>query len=273
MQNSLNEWKSKWIQFMSKISPEYYSEYLGSVVFYFGAEGNFANFVNNHQSMGTLVFSIVCAVLFGLYVAMANGGGNLSSAITLPLCLAGRKPWRKFPGYVIAHFLGAITASLVTYWLYYDQFNVKKTNNVFIMQMMTTYPPTSGIRKSTMFMEQFLAAFGVVFGVLAITDSENPAEHPATHVISISLMVGALLGSLGASGVFILVPDLDLAGRIISLIYAKDTGWSVLGYEYFFIPQFSLYSGGLAATIIYKLFIEFLHPNNTQSNKVDACQL
>lgn len=45
-------------------------------------------------------------------------GGHINPAVTLAMCICGRLPWRKFPIYMLAQFVGAFLASALCFGVY-----------------------------------------------------------------------------------------------------------------------------------------------------------
>ena len=56
--------------------------------------------------------------MLGIYVA-GDSGGFLNPAITFTNCLYRGLPWKRFPIYLIAQFLGGMLGSAVVYANYY----------------------------------------------------------------------------------------------------------------------------------------------------------
>jgi glycerol uptake facilitator-like aquaporin len=75
-----------------------------------GAAGNFTSV--------TIAWGI--GVMLGMHVGGGVSHSHMNPAITLALACVGVFPWRKVPGYVVSQTLGAFTASLMVYVMFYS---------------------------------------------------------------------------------------------------------------------------------------------------------
>lgn len=132
--------------------------------------------------------------MLGVYVA-GDSGAYLNPAITFANCVYRQLPWRRFPIYLLAQFLGGFVASGVVYANYINAINQVEGHGI------RTVPPaktaTAGIfctfpqpfmTKTSMFFSEFIASVLLMFVILALKDnthngiSKVSLSCPATRV-------------------------------------------------------------------------------------------
>jgi aquaporin NIP len=95
----------------------YVAEWFATFVLIFGGTGAIA--VNGISNGAVTLIGI--ALTWGLLVAVLAysvgpvSGAHMNPAVTLGLAYAGKHPWKLVPGYILAQFAGALTASLLLY--------------------------------------------------------------------------------------------------------------------------------------------------------------
>ena len=117
--------------------------------------------------------------MLGVYVA-GDSGAYLNPAVTFTNCLLRRLPWRRFPIYMLAQFLGAFAASGVVYANYINAINAFEGHG------LRTVPPsataTAGIfctypqefmTRTSMFFSEFIASTILMFVIFALKDDSN----------------------------------------------------------------------------------------------------
>ncbi|KAF2749291.1 aquaporin-like protein [Sporormia fimetaria CBS 119925] len=119
-------------------------------------------------------------VMLGLYVA-GDSGAYLNPAITLSNCIFRRLPWRRFPVYFLAQFLGGFVGSAIVYANYVTAINFVEGG-----RGIRTVPPapnaTAGIfctypqdftTRASQFFSEFIASALLVFVIFALKDPSN----------------------------------------------------------------------------------------------------
>jgi aquaglyceroporin related protein len=118
--------------------------------------------------------------MLGVYVA-GDSGGFLNPAVTLCFCTFRELPWRRFPIYLIAQFLGGFCASGVVYANYINAINsVEGYGNRTVPPSKTatagifaTYPQPF-MTKTSEFFSEFIASTILMFVIFALKDDSNP---------------------------------------------------------------------------------------------------
>ena len=118
--------------------------------------------------------------MVGVYVA-GDSGGFLNPAVTLCFCLFRKFPWRRFPIYLLAQFLGGFCASSVVYANYInaiDNFEGHRIRTVPPSATATagifcTYPQAF-LTRTSQFFSEFIASAILMFVIFALKDDSNP---------------------------------------------------------------------------------------------------
>ena len=117
--------------------------------------------------------------MLGIYVA-GDSGAYLNPAITLANCVFRGLPWRRFPMYFLAQFLGGFVAAGVLYANYVNAINNYEGHG------KRTVPPaptaTAGIfctypqafmTKASMFFSEFIASSLLMLVIFALKDDTH----------------------------------------------------------------------------------------------------
>jgi aquaglyceroporin related protein len=115
-------------------------------------------------------------------------GCPYSPAILLTNCLLRKLPWRRFPAYFVAQFLGGLVGAGIVYANYYgqiDQFEggaglrtVPPAENA-TAGIFCTYP-IAGISKAQQFFSEFIASAILMFVIFALKDDSNKGTFSAS---------------------------------------------------------------------------------------------
>lgn len=117
--------------------------------------------------------------MFGIYVA-GDSGAYLNPAVTLANCVFRGLPWRRFPSYLIAQFLGGFVASGVVYANYINAINNFAGYGVRTVppaatataQIFCTYPQ-SFLSTASQFFSEFIASTLLIVVIFALKDNSN----------------------------------------------------------------------------------------------------
>jgi aquaglyceroporin related protein len=131
--------------------------------------------------------------MLGIYVA-GDSGGFLNPAVTFCFCLFRKLPWKRFPIYFLAQFLGGFVGSGVVYANYINAINQFEGHGVRTVPpaptatagIFCTYPQAF-LTKASQFFSEFIASTILMFVIFALKDDSNP-------------------GAMGKSGAGILFP-------------------------------------------------------------------
>jgi aquaporin Z len=91
------------------------AEALGTFFLVFAATGAVAVNAVTLGALGSVGMALACGLaVFTLIEALGDiSGAHFNPAVSVAFALAGRFPWRRVPGYVVAQFAGAFAASFM----------------------------------------------------------------------------------------------------------------------------------------------------------------
>ena len=120
--------------------------------------------------------------MLGIYVA-GDSGAFLNPAITLAFCVYRKLPWRRWPIYLIAQFLGGFCAAGVVYANYISAIDAYAGHGVRTVppektstaQIFCTYP-ASFTKTSNQFFSEFIASTLLIFVIFALKDDSNMGD-------------------------------------------------------------------------------------------------
>ncbi|KAG8440434.1 hypothetical protein GDO86_006256 [Hymenochirus boettgeri] len=211
------------------------------------------------------------AVTLAVYVSGGVSGGHINPAVSFAMCLTGRLKWAKFPFYVIAQFLGAITGSAAVFAIYYDAL-YKYTGGILTVDgpnatanIFATYPqPYLSVMGG--FADQVFATTLLLIGVFAIFDKKNIGCPKGLEPIAIGLLILVLGLSLGMNSGCAMNPARDLGPRIFTAM----AGWGMevftSGNHWWWVPVVGPMLGAAIGACIYVLCIE-AHFTTDSENK------
>lgn len=118
-------------------------------------------------------------VMLGVYVA-GDSGAYLNPAITFTNCLLRKLPWRRFPVYFLAQFLGGLVAAGIIYANYVNDINAFEGHGIRTVPpsptatagIFCTYPQAY-MTKASMFFSEFITSTILMFVIFALKDDTN----------------------------------------------------------------------------------------------------
>lgn len=111
-----------------------------------------------------------------------DSGDFLNPAITFCFCLYRGLPWRRFPIYFLAQFLGGFVAAVVLYANYINAINNFEAPNVRTVPpsktatgktLITFQQPQAFLTKTSQFFSEFITATILMFVIFALKDESN----------------------------------------------------------------------------------------------------
>ncbi|KAK2595344.1 glycerol channel [Conoideocrella luteorostrata] len=219
------------------------SEFLGTTVLILFGLGGIAQVVlsknkNGDYQSSTWGFGI--GVMLGAYVA-DKSGGHLNPAITLAFCVYRGLPWRKFPVYLVAQLLGAMTGAVIVYVNYMsaiDNFEGGPylrtvTGPNATAGIFATYP-TKFMTQFGMFFSEFLASTILQFNIFALVDH---LKIGAVNLIPLGLffLVIGLGTSFGWETGAAINLARDLGPRLVTYLFGYGTEVFSAGGYYFWV--------------------------------------
>jgi len=206
-------------------------------------------------------------VMLGIYVA-GDSGGFLNPAITFSSCLYRGLPWKRFPIYFVAQFLGGMLGSAVVYANYYgaiDNYEGKGIRTVPPAPTATagifcTYP-AAFLTKGQQFVSEFITSSILMFCIMALKDDFNVGAmgkntgSTALFPLALFFLIFGLGAAFGEQTGYAINLARDLAPRLMSYIvgYGPEV-WSAGDY-YFWVPCVASFVGCVFGGGLYDLFI------------------
>jgi aquaglyceroporin related protein len=134
---------------------------------------------NGYGGYQSITWGWAIGVMLGVYVA-GDSGAYLNPAITFTNCLLRKLPWRRFPVYFLAQFLGGLVAAAIIYGNYVNAINAFEGHGVRTVPpsptatagIFCTYPK-SYMTKTSMFFSEFVASAILMFVIFALKDDTN----------------------------------------------------------------------------------------------------
>lgn len=229
------------------------------------SQASTAQWILSSRTSDTYLSPILATALsttVAICLAVKASGAYLNPAFTIGFAIfQGRPLWHLVPGYIIAQFLGAFSASAVVYGIYFDNMNafdgghrsVIGTNATAII--FATYPKPYMTTLSSFF-EVSVGSSVFMAVVYAITDRNN-VDYPP-HVIALLIgLMSLLIGlCLGWNTGYPLNPAKDFGSRLFSCIFYGSQVFSAYNY-YFWIPLAAPFVGMIIGATLYKSLIGY----------------
>ncbi|KAK3523666.1 hypothetical protein QTP70_007845 [Hemibagrus guttatus] len=135
-------------------------------------------------------------------------------------------------------------------------FGPKATAGIF-----ATYPaPYLSIQ--TGFLDQVLGTAMLLLCLMALADKKNQPAPTGGEPFAIGALVLLIGVSMGSNSGYAINPTRDLSPRVFTAI----AGWGVevfrAGNNWWWVPLVAPLVGGVTGALIYKAFVELLHPKN-----------
>src|SRR4051812_43106629 len=114
-----------------KLPAWFIGEFLGTFLLVFFGCGSVASAVLTGAQVGIFQVAIVwgLGIATAIYLTGSLGGAHLNPAVTLALATQSGFGWRRVPGYFVAQWLGAFTASAVLYVIFAGPLRVFEATN------------------------------------------------------------------------------------------------------------------------------------------------
>ncbi|XP_063305176.1 aquaporin-9 isoform X2 [Pelobates fuscus] len=255
------------IALKNNLAKETLSEFFATCLLITLGCGCIASSVLGHGATGGFLtnnLGFAMAVTMAIYVSGGVSGGHINPAVSFAMCLTGRLHWAKFPFYVSAQFLGAITGSAVVFGVYHDALKAY-TGGVLTVNgpnatahIFATYPSPY---LSTMngLADQVISTAILLIVVFAIFDNKNIGTPKGLEPVAVGLLILLLGFSLSLNSGCAMNPARDLGPRIFTAL----AGWGVdvftAGNNWWWVPVIGPMIGGPLGAFIYILCIEAHH--------------
>ncbi|XP_008589201.1 PREDICTED: aquaporin-7 [Galeopterus variegatus] len=255
-----------------QIVREFLAEFLSMYVMMVFGLGSVAHMVLGENKFGSFLgvnLGFGFGVTMGVHVAGNISGAHMNAAITFTSCALGRTPWKKFPVYVLAQFLGSFMAAATIYCLFH-----KAIFHFSNGQLTVTGPTaTAGIFATYLpdymtlwqgFLDEMLLTGILQLCIFAITDKENNPALQGMQALVIGILVVIIGVSLGMNSGYAVNPSRDLPPRFFTFI----AGWGKqvfrAGENWWWVPVVAPLLGAYIGGIVYLVFIGSNIPRKPQ---------
>ncbi|XP_075064163.1 aquaporin-9 [Mixophyes fleayi] len=265
------------IALRNSLAKETLSEFFGTCLLITLGCGCIASSVLSNGAAGghlTNNIGFALAVTMAVYATGGVSGGHINPAVSFAMSLTGRLPWVRFPFYVTAQILGAITGSAAVFGVYYDAL-MKHTGGVLTVDgpnatahIFATYP-SPYLSTINGLADQIMSTALLLIMVFAIFDKKNIAAPKGLEPIAVGLLILLLGLSLGVNCGGAMNPARDLGPRIFTAL----AGWGLevftAGNNWWWVPVVGPMAGAAIGAYLYILCIEAHHNKEPNSIKHD----
>jgi aquaglyceroporin related protein len=254
---------------------EPFSEFLGVMILVLFGNGSVAQVLlstgntsapggagyGNYQSIS---WGWGLGVMLGIYVA-GDSGAYLNPAITFANCYFRGLPWRRFPMYFLAQFLGGFVAAGIVYANYINAINTFEGHGIRTVPpnptasagIFCTYP-AAFMTKTSMFFSEFIASSILMLVILALKDDTNNGVSKGGgnwFPLALFFLIFGLGACFGWETGYAINLARDFGPRLFSYIvgYGHEV-WSAGGY-YFWIPMVAPFCGCFFGAFLYDLMV------------------
>ncbi|GFO45831.1 Aquaporin-9 [Plakobranchus ocellatus] len=239
------------------------AEFMGTFVLVVFITGSSMQQVLSRQtSTAAAYLSGGIGVMLAFYMCGGISGGCFNPAVSLALCLTGRKPWRVLPWHTLGQMVGAFVAAALVYSVYTEALDTFDGGTRYLLGPNGTAAifcsfPQEYLSTTQGFGDSALATGMLILCCLPVIDKRNMNVPPWFYPISIGLIVLAIVGSFGFNSGAVINPAKDLGPRVFILIagWGSET-FSFRDYNWFWIPLVAPLVGTVISCFIYWIVIE-----------------
>ena len=184
------------------------------------------------------------AVTFGIYVSNRISGAHLNPAVTLPLAVFRRFPWKKVAPYCLSQTIGAFVAAALVFLVYRTAFLRVDPGLTSTAGVFTTFPafpedPAVGL------LDQVVGTFLLVLLIFALTDDWNMPVAGNLSPVLIGLVVVAIGMCFGSLHGYAINPARDFGPRLLTVLVGFRNNGLTDGSKVFLVPIAGPLVGGL----------------------------
>jgi glycerol uptake facilitator protein len=258
----------------SPIAAWFVGEFAGTFLLVFFGCGSVATAVLTGAQVGIFQVAIVwgLGIATAIYLTGSLSGAHLNPAVTCSFASAGRLPWSRVPGYVIAQCSGAFVASAVIYAVFSGALRLfEATNHITrgspgseasAMVFGEYYPspawraavasPFVVISLPNACVIEALGTAILILVVLCVTNERNSSRPALLTAATIGLTITILISILGPMTMAGFNPARDFAPRLFSSL----AGWGAVPFKangpgWLLVYIVAPLVGGQAATLAY----------------------
>lgn len=244
---------------------EPFSEFLGTFILIMFGDGVVAQVVLSNGTKGnyqSISWGWGIGVMLGVY-ASGISGAHINPAVTFANCLFRKFPWRKFPIYMLAQILGAMSAAAVVYGNYksaIDTFEggagirtVPGYSENASAGIFCTYP-AAFMSNTGQFFSEFIASTLLMFCIYALKDDGNIGAGNLTP-LGLFFIIFGIGACFGWETGYAINLARDFGPRLVSYMigYGPDV-WRAGNY-YFWVPMVAPFFGCAFGGFLYDLLL------------------
>jgi len=244
------------------------AEFIGTALHVTVVNGMVANVVlspTKGNNSGWIVISAGwgLAVFVAVFSSQAASGAHINPAVTVAMAAAGKFPWSKVAGYVVAQMLGAFAGAALVFLFYREHFkatedaggklacfctapNIRNIPQALFCEVIGTFLlvlPIFLMREATVRMPGLSGAI-----------QEVPIGLGTLGALPVGLLVFAIGLSLGGTTGYAINPARDLAPRLAhAFLPVTAKGQSDWGYGW--VPVVGPIIGGLLAAGVHSFLL------------------
>ncbi|KAG9854315.1 aquaporin, partial [Aureobasidium melanogenum] len=274
-EHDVTKYSSLWWSKVRLALREPFAEFFGVMILVLFGDGSVAQVLlgagdktapggDGFGSYQSISWGWAIGVMLGVYVA-GDSGAYLNPAITFTNCLLRKLPWRRFPVYFLAQFLGGLVAAGIIYANYVNDINAFEGHGIRTVPpsptatagIFCTYPKAY-MTKASMFFSEFITSTILMFVIFALKDDTNNGVASGGgnwFPLALFFLIFGLGACFGVETGYAINLARDFGPRLMS--YALGYGhevWSAGGY-YFWIPMVAPFCGCAFGGILYDAFI------------------
>jgi aquaglyceroporin related protein len=198
--------------------------------------------------------------MLGVYVA-GDSGGYLNPAITFANCLYRGLPWKRFPIYLVAQFLGGWIAAGIVYGYYYyaiDNYEGGRVRTVPPSKRATagifcTYPQPF-MTTNAQFWAEVIETTILQFGIFALKDMSNVGAEKFLP-LGLFFLIFGLGACFGFETGYAMNLARDFGPRLMSYMVGYGPKVWTAGNYYFWVPIVAPFIGCTFGGFLYDVFI------------------
>jgi aquaglyceroporin related protein len=198
--------------------------------------------------------------MLGVYVA-GDSGGYLNPAITFANCLYRGLPWKRFPIYLVAQFLGGWIAAGIVYGYYY--YAIDNYEGVGVRTVPPSKGATAGIfctypqsfmTTNAQFWAEVIETTILQFGIFALKDMSNVGAERFLP-LGLFFLIFGLGACFGFETGYAMNFARDFGPRLMSYMVGYGPKVWTAGHYYFWVPIVAPFIGCTFGGFLYDVFI------------------
>ncbi|KAH8695483.1 aquaporin-like protein [Talaromyces proteolyticus] len=244
-----------------------FAEFFGTFILIMFGDGVVAQVALSNDQKGdyqSISWGWGLGVMLGVYVAESSGA-HLNPAVTFANCVFRKFPWRKFPIYALAQFLGAFCAAGVVYANYKSAIDVVEGgpnirtvpgySNTSTAGIFCTYP-AAFMTRTGQFFSEFIASTLLMFCIYALQgDSRLGTGAGKLAPLGLFFVIFGIGACFGWETGYAINLARDFGPRLMSFFLGYGKEVFMAGNYYFWIPMVAPFFGCLFGGFLYDTFV------------------